>query len=692
MTPTGKHFLFQSAKPSDTMTYLILISDEASNLMSEPSPSNSRLRSLSLWIRKPVVRLTILVGLHLSLFSAVLIGAFWLRYDFNLPPRAWNTLLQGLPIIVGMKLVIFYSMGHFHGWWRYVTFGDLIALFRATVVFVFAFVLLSYVASDWIPTIPRSVVFLDATLTVLVIGSLRSSWRLFEEQLGPVLKRKKFRPALLIGCDHMTGQLASQVNARQGLDFRIKAFVAVGDFRKNARLGHLPVAGEITDIIEIARKYRSRDILVPTGTLPAGRLRELVEQCNQAELTLKILPPLDDVLQGSSDLPMRSLNISDLLRRDPVSLDDEAIGRLISGRRVMVTGAGGSIGSEICRQIIAFAPEELILVGKGENRIFAIEAELRSQLPDGALVPVIADITDRTRMESVFERRQPEIVIHAAAHKHVPLMELHPGEAIKNNSNGTRILAELADHHHVNTFVLISTDKAVRPTSVMGATKALAERIIHAIGAHSDTKFCAVRFGNVLGSAGSVVPTFQDQIRRGGPITITDERMTRFFMSIPEASQLVLQSAAMAKGGEIFVLDMGTPIRIVDLARDVIRLSGLPADSIDIRFIGTRPGEKMYEELHSDAEKTMKTEHSKVCAVYQPPYSSDEVLSALKGLLEHANTGTPQQLRSELFAALDLLGNEKAELLPAHEQSMFDGIAEPHRNGTSTAGSTEKQG
>lgn len=609
-------------------------------------------------LRKPVIRLAILFALHIGLFAGILTSSFWVRYDFSIPPRAWNLLTTILPFVVGLKLFIFYTLGHFHGWWRYVTFGDLIALFRATIVsmaLILVFCLLSNVAL--MPRVPRSVVVLDAALTVIVVGCLRSCWRLFDEQLGPVLQRKKFRPALLIGSDHLAGQLASQVNARQGIGFRIKALVAVGKFRRGARLGNVPIAGEIHDLIGIARAYGSRDILVSTGTLPAGQLRELVEQCNQADLSLKILPPLDDVLQGTNDIPTRPLDINDLLRRDPVSLDNDAIGKMIKGRRMIVTGAGGSIGSEICRQAIAFGPAELILLGKGENRIFAIEAELRDQLPDGTLTPVIADITDRTRMESVFEQYQPEIVIHAAAHKHVPLMELHPGEAIKNNAGGTRILAELADQYRVDTFVLVSTDKAVRPTSVMGATKAIAERIVHAVGSHSDTKFSAVRFGNVLGSAGSVVPTFQAQIQRGGPITITDERMTRFFMSIPEASQLVLQAAALSQGGEVFVLDMGKPIRIVDLARDVVRLSGLPATSIDIRFVGMRPGEKLHEELHSDTEEIMPTSHPKVKAVFQPMFPGSRVIDHLDYLLAFANTLEPQALRAKLLTCLEASSN-----------------------------------
>ena len=336
------------------------MSQQQSPSWSETDGSIGFLPKMASFVRRPPVRLAILIALHVTLFAVVLLAAFWIRFDFEVSTRGWELFRVALPIVVGLKLVVFYALGHFHGWWRYVTFGDLLALFRATAVSLGCLVALGYLSYGMIPQIPRSVVFLDAGLTILCVGSLRSSWRLFDEQLGPALKRKKFRPALLVGCDHLTGQLASQVNARRGLDFRIRAFVAIDKFRRGSRLGNLPVAGALKDIVEIAENYRSSEILVPTGTLPAERLRELVEQCNQADLKIRILPPLDDVLQGTNGIPTRELNINDLLRRDPVSLDNQAIGELISGRRVLVTGAGGSIGSEICRQAIAFGPAELI--------------------------------------------------------------------------------------------------------------------------------------------------------------------------------------------------------------------------------------------------------------------------------------------------------------------------------------------
>ncbi len=330
-------------------------------------------------------------------------------------------------------------------------------------------------------------------------------------------------------------------------------------------------------------------------------------------------------------------------------LDDDRLFHLIKDKRVLVTGAGGSIGSEICRQIMEYCPSQLILLGRGENRIHAIHLELLEKANESniQLVQVIGSITDQSAMERVFVNHKPEIIFHAAAHKHVPLMEMHIGEAIKNNVFGTKVVAALADKYKSSHFVLVSSDKAVNPTSVMGCTKHLAERVVHELSETSNTKFVVVRFGNVLGSAGSVIPVFQKQIERGGPITITDPRMTRFFMSIPEAAQLVMQAAAMCSGGEIFVLDMGQPILITQLAEDLVSLSGLPDGSIEFEFTGVRPGEKLYEELYFDDESTIPTKHSKVRAATHRQVPTLRILEQLAALLvkvEHE----PDQLRQTL--------------------------------------------
>ncbi len=455
-----------------------------------------------------------------------------------------------------------------------------------------------------------------------------------------------------MGTDHATGVLASQMQTSRELPYRVRGFLAMEDGAVGSRLGQIPILGRLEDVREVAAACAASTVLVTAGALAGPRLRNLMDACKESGLELKIIRPIQDRLGGDHRIPMRDIEISDLLRRAPVQLDMNIIGRLIEGRSVMVTGAGGSIGSEICRQLLRFNPRMLLLVGRGENRIFKIERKLRTIYAGAALQSCIADITDEARVRQLFAEYRPEVVFHAAAHKHVPLMEMNVGEAIRNNVGGTKIMAETAHEFGVRNFVFISTDKAVHPTSIMGVSKQIAERFVHAMSQTSSTCFTVVRFGNVLGSDGSVVPIFQEQIRRGGPITVTDPRMTRFFMTIPEASQLVLQAAAMGQGGEIFVLEMGEPVKIVDLARDLIRLSGLPEDSIEICFTGTRPGEKLYEELYFDDEETLPTAHPKLRAAYHRPYTLSEVRATIAQLqaLIHA---PEEELRRKLCEVVE---------------------------------------
>lgn len=577
------------------------------------------------------LRSWLLAMVHLVIFAAAYWLAYMLRFDFALPVDDQTAFENTVAWAVGVKLVIFCLLGHFHGWWRYVTFTDLAALLRAAVLSVLILATFNFFVRQ--PhAVPRSIPILDGILVIIMLGALRASWRMFREVFQPILMGKQCRGALLVGTDLSNGILAHQIQSHFHLPYRVRGFLATNDAAIGTRLGQIAVLGKLEDVQEIATAYRATDVLVVAGTLPGQQLRDLMEACETSGLTLKIIRPLEDRLEGDSRVPLRDIEINDLLGRDPVSLDTENIGKLLEGRRVMVTGAGGSIGSEICRQIIKFNPECLILLGRGENRIFTIERELLELHAATELRPCIGDITNRERMEQIFKEHRPEVVFHAAAHKHVPLMEANVGEAVRNNVFGTKCLADLADQYGVMRFVMISTDKAVRPTSIMGATKQIAERYIHTLSQESATRFTVVRFGNVLGSAGSVVPIFQQQIRRGGPITVTDPRMTRFFMTIPEASQLVLQAATMGAGGEIFVLEMGEPVKIVDLARDLIRLSGLPKEAIEITFSGIRRGEKLYEELYFEDEQTLPTSHPKLRAAYHRPYSLVEVRRAITQL------------------------------------------------------------
>ncbi len=626
-------------------------------------------------------RVWLLLLAHLLVFRFTYWLAFQLRFDFAVPETVADIYSMtdiywlGLLWVIPAKLLIFYALGQCHGWWRYVTFADMVALIRASVLALVAVVVIDQFVFDphsfstplvFRYQIPRTIPILDCVLGLVVLAGLRASWRLFREHFQPIFNRNGSRWAVLVGADYSSAILAYQIQSHFQLPYRIRGLLATENTRKGSRLGQIPILGNLEELREVATAYRVTDVLVTAGTLPGRQLRHLMDTCDQADLKLKIIRPAEDRFSGDDRVPIRDIEINDLLQRDPVVLDNETIGELLEDRTIMVTGAGGSIGSEICRQLLKFNPKALVLVGRGENRIFAIERELRALAPSACLCPAIGDVTDEDRMRQLFEQHRPEVVFHAAAHKHVPLMEANVSEAVKTNVIGTQCLAELADAFSVLTFVFISTDKAVHPSSVMGVTKNIAERYVQALSQESSTQFTVVRFGNVLGSEGSVVPIFQEQIRRGGPITVTDSRMKRFFMTIPEASQLVLQAAGMGSGGEIFVLEMGEPVRIVDLARDLIRLSGLPENAIEISFNGIRPGEKLFEELYFDDEQTLPTSHPKLRAAYARPYSLVSVRAAIGNLVQLIH-GPEETVRQKLH-----------EVVPEYRATTTE-ISEPGR-------------
>jgi len=592
-------------------------------------------------------RIWLLAAAHLLVFTFNYWLAWALRFDFTIPEDEVRNILLTLPIVLTIKLVLFELAGQLHGWWRYVTFADLTALFRVSLLSLCALALVDF----FIPTllVPRSVLLLDCLLSLVVLGGSKSSLRLFREQFWPKFRHADYRRALLVGHDESTAILAHQIHSHGRLKYRIVGLLLTDGPRDRRRFSDIPIIGAPEDVLASCARFHVQEILVTAGVLGGARLRQILDACTTAGLEAKIIRPVDDLVSGNQSVPVREIEINDLLRRDPVQLDMESIGELITGASVMITGAGGSIGSEICRQLVRFQPQVLVMVDRAENGLFFVERELRETTPCPRLVVSIADINDEPRMRQLFATHRPQLVFHAAAHKHVPMMEANVSEAIKNNVLGTNQLVNFAHEFRAQRFIFISTDKAVNPTSVMGATKQIAERYVHAMSQESDTAFIVVRFGNVLGSAGSVIPIFKEQIRRGGPITITDIRMTRFFMTIPEASQLVLQAAAMGKGHEIFVLDMGEPVKIVDLARDLIRLSGLPEHSIEITFTGLRPGEKLYEELYLDAEETLPTSHPKIRAACPRPWTVDEVQRAIDSLADSvARFATDDEMRSEI--------------------------------------------
>jgi FlaA1/EpsC-like NDP-sugar epimerase len=572
-----------------------------------------------------------IAAVYLSLFATAYWLAFAFRYDFNLNYAELSTCYKTIGWIVCLKSAIFFYHRHFHCCWFHATFKEFLFLCKSAIYSSVAIFIVSHYIFD--VKLPRTIPVMDCIFTIALIGGVRFGWRLFREEIQPRLNRTKRLKTILIGSDLQLAELAHELRDRPELGYHIVGFLSLTEQDIGQQYGHIPVIGHVDGIEKILVRYSIQEILTCPGILHGDRLRHILTICQAHKAHLRIVPPLEARL-GNSSIPMRDIRIEDLLKREPINLDNSTIERMLTDRTILVTGAGGSIGSEICRQIVKFCPTKLIVLGRGENRIFFLERELKQSGFSGELVTVIADVTREARIEQILNEHRPQVIFHAAAHKHVPLMETNISEAVHNNVKGTKIIADLANKYQVATFVLISTDKAVNPTSVMGATKHLAERYVHALAANSKTKYIVTRFGNVLGSTGSVVQVFRKQIEQGGPITITDCRMTRYFMTIPEASQLVLQAAAMGCGGEIFVMDMGKPVRVVDLAKDLIRLSGLPENAIEIHETGIRSGEKLYEELYFNSEKAIKTSHEKLRCASHRKFDWNMVKGQVNELLE----------------------------------------------------------
>ena len=588
-------------------------------------------------------RMVFLIVLHSMLFYLVYWFAFLMRFSLVVPSRYVELYSISVGPVIAIKMVVFYCLHSFHGWWRHVNFSDVISLVRSSCI---ATLILIALDSLLLPgQIPRIVIANDFFVTIVLIGALRSTWRVWDERIAPLDSKRKITRALLVGNSTSAARIAHMINSQLDLNVRIRAMVSPNKPRKRTQFSDIPVVAGFDDLPKTMLEHKASILFVIASSIPAKSLRNLLDLASEHEFTIKILPTLSEHLRGMDQMPIREVSCDDLLRREPAKLDVAAITQFVSGKRVMITGAGGSIGSELCRQIIRFNPSEIILLGRGENRIFHIERELRSADTPVILTPKIVNVTCKFRMREVFDTVRPEVVFHAAAHKHVPLVEQNVGEGIINNILGTKVVADLSDEYDVERFVLISTDKAVNPTSMMGCTKQMAERYCQALDNQSPTRFISTRFGNVLGSAGSVVPIFQEQIQKGGPITITDRRMTRYFMTIPEATQLVLQAATMGNGGEIFVLEMGKPVKIIDLAQDLIRLAGHAPGSIDIIESGMRPGEKLFEELYYENEKSLPTKHKQILSSTSRPFLLDDVESQVQSLIDAAFL-SPERIRS----------------------------------------------
>ncbi len=429
------------------------------------------------------------------------------------------------------------------------------------------------------------------------------------------------------------------------------AFVDDDIKKMNLEILDVPVVGQVKDIEKIVLEYEIEHIVIAIPSLQRGEVQKIYQECQKTKVHTQIMPMMEDILNGRVSVSQfREVQIEDLLGRETVELDTSSVSSYVAYKTIMVTGAGGSIGSEICRQVVKFHPEKVILLGHGENSIYDVEMDLRQRDLSCEIITEISDIKDKVKIDVIMKRHQPDVIFHAAAHKHVPLMERNPEEAVKNNIVGTKNVAEVASDNHVKTFVMISSDKAVNPTSVMGATKRVAEMVVQHMDTISETNFVSVRFGNVLGSRGSVVPLFKKQIQQGGPVTVTDPKMTRYFMTIPEASRLVIQAGALARGGEIFVLDMGKPVNITDLAKNVIELSGHTVEEIGIKYTGMRPGEKMYEELLGDEEVHNEQVYPQIYVGKTLPVD----VNLITELIGNVNSHDKETLKAHIFDTADL--------------------------------------
>ena len=558
------------------------------------------------------LRTALIVLFDLVTAAVAWIAGLMLRFNFEIPPEYGAKILLSLAMLLVVHALACRWAGLYRGMWVFASLPDLKRVLKAVVVSSMA--LLALLAIDrQAPAIPRSMMVLYPLLLITIMGGGRAAWRMWKEHRLYGGLRAAGKPVVVVGAGTGGAMLVRELE--RSPDWRVVALVDDAPSKRGLDLYGCPVAGSVDELAQVLRDFKAQHVILAMPSAAGPALRRAADLAVRAGAHTFTVPGLEDLMSGKVAInAMRPVEIEDLLGREPVSIDTEHVQAMIGGKTVLVTGAGGSIGSELCRQLARFAPARLVLFEASEFVLYNIEQWFVGQQTGIEIIPLAGDVKDAQRLDEVFTRWRPALVFHAAAYKHVPLMEVgNAWQAVRNNVHGTLQVAQCAQRHGAERFVLVSTDKAVNPTNVMGATKRLAEMVCEALHSRGgQTQFEMVRFGNVLGSTGSVIPKFAEQIARGGPVTVTHPDINRFFMSIPEAAQLVLQAASMGRGGEVFVMDMGEPVKIVDLARNMIRLSGYAEDEIRIEFTGLRPGEKLYEELLADAELTRETPHPKL--------------------------------------------------------------------------------
>ena len=610
----------------------------------------------------------------LLVFAAAFVFAYLLRFDFQTSRSEIQSLLPQLPWVLALQFGALLLARVHRFIWRYVGMREAGRFLNAAIWSGSILLALRLFVPDGFEQwrIPISVIFMDTLLGFGGVFSLRVARRIAYERTRRSLVSRNTEPrrrVLLLGAGQAGVLAAREILGRGDLDIEIQGFVDDDPRKQGAVIHEIPVLGTTRDLPRLVADLKIQDVVITIAQISRREIVRMIEQCRKINVGMRIIPGLYEILQGKVRVTrIRDVDIEDLLGRERVHLDEDEIGRFVAGKTVLVTGAGGSIGSELARQLGRFNPASLVLLERFEGALFEIDREMRRLFPDLKIVPVVADIGDELWIRTIFARHAPQVVFHAAAHKHVPMMESNPSEAIKNNVFGTRVIAEAAGESGVEAVVMISTDKAVRPTSVMGASKRVAELIIQDLARKYSTRFVAVRFGNVMGSAGSVIPLFREQIRRGGPVTVTDPEMKRYFMTIPEAAQLVMQAGAMGSGGEIFILDMGEPVRILDLAVAMINLSGLrPFEDMEIVFTGLRPGEKLFEELELDGEEIAKTRHPKIfigrIAAY-PPAAVEQALDELRKLASGSDAHSIRAYLNQLLPEAKLAPGRRTDAVP----------------------------
>jgi FlaA1/EpsC-like NDP-sugar epimerase len=603
--------------------------------------------------------------------DALLLGISWfasylVRFDFDIPEKFLDEMVGILPVAVLIKFICLYAFNVYRGMWRFTSVQDLLDIIKATslsTLLISVWIVLIYRYKN----VPRSIIFIDWCFNILLISGVRLAIRLFFQKYVPTNPIQSLEPAdrpsetarrvsvrrlLIIGAGNCGEKILREIQDNSQLHYQVVGFLDDNPNKVGRRIHGVSVKALVGDLAYIAEKTEADELLIAIPSATADQMRRIVALCKQSGLRFKTVPSYGELIGGRLSIKtVREVAYRDLIGRETVKLDEKLIESCLKGQRVVVTGAGGSIGSELCRQICRFGPEALILLERSESPLYEIELDLKRDCGQINIVPVLGDIQDALCVRRVFKTHRPHILFHAAAYKHVPMLEIQPWKAIENNILGTKNLVDISAEFQLERFVLVSTDKAVRSANVMGASKRIAEMLTlnRNYCEPSATRFMAVRFGNVVGSVGSVVPLFMKQIERGGPVTVTHPEVNRYFMTIREASQLILQSASMGQGGEVFILDMGTPVKIADMARDLIRLSGFEPDvDIKIEFIGLRPGEKLHEELITDDENAQPTPHSKILMLKGGACDLDSLNEQVRELAALSRLHDPQRIRSKL--------------------------------------------